>query len=371
MAVAITNTPTLPRGEREAFAAFSAARLLVLGGILLIVAGMVFGDVFAVFVLHPNAGRIQYALSAAADAVAVQHPQEVTSNFGAIGSLLENRGTKVDAHVHLIDFGYLAIILALLQPYFVLSELSRRVWAQVLLSGSIALPVSVFLIHYVGLQYSPLSSIGWASIVADLAGLLVIVATVAFGWSLWQGLRRHSAAPPLGIFEVRSRAGRILLAGGAALILLGFAHGAWYAATSLYPHETQEVSLLDTIRSQAGEANRAAASAAISEYGELQAAKAVNIAAHAHAINFGVLAMLLAFVQRYVFLDDRWRRRWALLLLTGSLMLPVFVLLELRWGLLAGAIADVGGLLVVIALIAMLAGVLRYTGVADAAEAAR
>jgi len=55
-------------------------------------------------------------------------------------------------------------------------------------------------------------------------------------------------------------------------------------------------------------------------------------------------------------------------LLLGSLILPVFVLLELRLGIVAGGIADVGGLLVVIALAGMLTGIVRYTGRLDAAQ---
>jgi hypothetical protein len=67
-----------------------------------------------------------------------------------------------------------------------------------------------------------------------------------------------------------------------------------------------------------------------------------------------------------VFLSDRWKRRWIYLLLTGSVILPIFVLLELKIGLLAGGIADAGGLMVIIALIGMLVGVLRYSGRLDA-----
>jgi len=53
-------------------------------------------------------------------------------------------------------------------------------------------------------------------------------------------------------------------------------------------------------------------------------------------------------------------------LLAGSVILPVFVLLELKLGLLAGGIADVGGLMVVVALVGMLVGVVRHTGSLDA-----
>ena len=46
----------------------------------------------------------------------------------------------------------------------------------------------------------------------------------------------------------------------------------------------------------------------------------------------------------------------------------VFVLLELKLGLVAGGIADFGGLIVVIGLVGMLVGVLRYSGSLDVAE---
>jgi hypothetical protein len=56
-------------------------------------------------------------------------------------------------------------------------------------------------------------------------------------------------------------------------------------------------------------------------------------------------------------------------LLLGSLLLPVCVLLEMRYGLVAGGIADFAGLLVIFALLAMWIGILRYTGELDASVA--
>jgi hypothetical protein len=166
----------------------------------------------------------------------------------------------------------------------------------------------------------------------------------------------------------RSMARRILLAGGLALILLGFLHGAYYAAVDLYRHEALDYSLLLQMTITAAAKNGAALDNALSEYGQLGGEKAVNIAAHAHAIEFGLLAMLLAFFQPFVSLRDSWKRNWAWVLLLGSLALPLFVLLELKLGLLAGGIADVGGLLVMIALLEMWIGILRYTGEIDAAS---
>jgi hypothetical protein len=52
-------------------------------------------------------------------------------------------------------------------------------------------------------------------------------------------------------------------------------------------------------------------------------------------------------------------------------VLPVFVFLELRLGLVAGGIADVGGGLVILALLAMWIGIVRYTGEMDAGYVSR
>ncbi len=148
-------------------------------------------------------------------------------------------------------------------------------------------------------------------------------------------------------------------------MLLGFLYGAWYAGMNLYEQEARERKILGDVL-DAAVANSSAAAQSVNAYGMLAAEKAVEIAGHSHIIEFGLLAILLSFIQPYVFLRDVWKRRWALLLLAGSLILPIFVLLELKIGLVAGGIADLGGLMVIVALIGMLVGVLRYSGSIDA-----
>ncbi len=161
---------------------------------------------------------------------------------------------------------------------------------------------------------------------------------------------------------------RALLTGGTILVLLGFLHGAYYAGTLLYEHERMETAILQRLIGAAAAGNLDAATIEVNNFGNLAGARAVNIAAHSHIIEFGLLAMLLSFVQPFVFLSDKWKRRWVKLLLGGSVILPVFVLLEFKLGLLAGGIADVGGLMVIVGLIGMLVGILRYAGSLDAAE---
>jgi hypothetical protein len=269
----------------------------------------------------------------------------------------------------MIDFGYLALLLAILQPWVAFPDGLKKKLAWIFLAGAWLLPVSVYLIHYVGLAHSPLKTIGWASIAADFGGLLVLLATFACLIGLWMHFREERVQPADALLADRSAEGRILFAGGLALVLLGFFHGAYYAAADLYKHEAQDYSLLAQMSAGAAAGVRLVVNNALTNYGQLQGAKAVNIAAHAHSVEFGLLAIMLAFFQPYVKLRANWKRRWAELFLLGSLLLPVCVLLEIKYGLIAGGIADFAGLLIIFALLAMWIGILRYTGEPDASAA--
>jgi hypothetical protein len=348
------------------FGPMSARRLLIFGGIVLVAGGMLFGDIFAVFVLHQNARAQGEALIAATQAVAAQNPTEVKAKFAHLGGLLEDRGTKVDAHVHMIDAGYLALLFALLQPFVALSAQRKKLLAVLFITGGVLLPVGIFLIHYVGLAYSPFSVIGWASIVADSAGALLIIALLGEAWGLWNYARGRGGTAEIDSPHENSWSRRILLSGGTILVLLGFLHGAWYAAADLYRHEAQEATILHVMIDEAAAKNSPGTANQVTNLGNLAGEKAVNIAAHSHIIEFGLLAILLSFIQPYISLSEDWRRRWVKVLLMGSIILPLFVLLELKFGLVAGGIADFGGLMVIIALIGMLVGVLRYRGALDA-----
>jgi hypothetical protein len=356
-AVSYPRTPCL--------APLSATRLLIFGGITLIVVGMLFGDIFAVFVLHQNGGQTGEALTIASRAAADGDPLGVREAFGRVGGLLEDHGTKVDAHVHMTDAGYLALLLALLQPYVALRSERKRLLAWLFVAGGASLPIGIFLIHYVGLAYSPSSVIGWASVLADSAGALLIAVLVIEAWALWRHFRTRSPVSEPELPEDRSWERRTLLTGGTLLILLGFLYGAWYASVNLYEHEARETWILHAILDSAAH-GQTTSNLAVADYGALAAERAVKIAAHSHIIEFGLLAILLSFIQPYVYLSKTWKRRWVIVLLAGSVILPVFVLLELKLGLLAGGIADAGGLMVVVALIGMLAGIVRHSGTLDA-----
>ena len=64
-----TVVAPIPASITAAFAPMSARRLLVFGGIALVAAGMLYGDIFAVFILHQNAGAQGDALIAASRSI--------------------------------------------------------------------------------------------------------------------------------------------------------------------------------------------------------------------------------------------------------------------------------------------------------------
>src|SRR5437879_1646105 len=72
--------------QSQTFAPLSARRLLLLGGMGLILVGMIFGDIFAVFVLHQNAARVGASLAAASHAALGGDSAAVVKNFQNVGS---------------------------------------------------------------------------------------------------------------------------------------------------------------------------------------------------------------------------------------------------------------------------------------------
>src|ERR1700720_2322906 len=275
-----------------AFGVMSARRLYIFGGIALIAAGLLFGDIFAVFILHQNAGRQGDALLAASRAVAAGDVTAVNAVFRQLGSVLEDRGTKGDAHVHMIGAGYLSLLLALVQPYVVLSRQKKKFLAAIFIAGGILLPVGIFLIHYVGLAGSPFATLGWASVLADSAGALLIFVLIAQAWGFGKYIRtRQLSEPELPTED--SMPGRALLTGGTILVLLGFLHGAYYAGTLLYEHERMETAILQRVIDAATAGNFDAVTAEVNNFGGLAGVRAVNILLLSHIIEFGLLAMQL------------------------------------------------------------------------------
>jgi len=150
-------TTHIPASVAATFPAMGARRLLMFGGIALIAAGIAFSAISSRCLSCTRTEDKRPSLTGSHASSAAQNPSAVKAAFARIGDLLEDRGTKVDTHVHMIDAGYLALLLALIQPYVALSAASKKLLARLFLIGALLLPLGIFLIHYIGLAYSPFS----------------------------------------------------------------------------------------------------------------------------------------------------------------------------------------------------------------------
>ena len=101
-------------------------------------------------------------------------------------------------------------------------------------------------------------------------------------------------------------------------------------------------------------------------FGNYQMLRAINIATHAHINEMGILLLLMSFVQGFIQFEDATRRRWARLAVLSGFALPAGILLEIPFGIVGSVIADLAGFTMIVSLMAMLFGLLRYTGARDA-----
>ena len=191
---------------------------------------------------------------------------------------------------------------------------------------------------------------------------LVIIAQFVGLWRHW----RNDVAPQTAVLHQRKlAAARILQVGGILLLLMGFSMGALIAAYLKLNGALSEVEILKNIVSHAA-AGSELMNADFTAYGNYQASKGISVAAHAHINEMAILLLLLSLLQPFVLFSEMWTKRWAKIIVIGAITLPLAILAELQFGLIAGAIADIAGLVVIIiALTANLFGLLRFTGKQD------
>jgi len=344
-----------------------ATRILAFSGILLIAAGMVLGDLFAIYVLHQSNAAIGNAMYSAAMAIPNGDVDAVMGHFQTVAHLLEKKGTKIDAHNHAVLLGYIAVLLAILQPFVAWSGRAKVRLAWLYVICATILPVAVYLIHYVGLAYSPSDAFGWASIATQPTAFLIGVVVVA---ELAGLLRNARGANPVSFDDAGlaplAGPGRILVVGGSLLLLAGFLYGATFAAYVQYLLSPTEPEVLHEIIAAA--AGGQPVDAAFNAYGGVLAFRGIHVASHAHVNTMGILLFLLAFLQPFILLSDRWKKRWAWTLVLACFALPICVLLEFALGRIAGGMADFSGAAAIVALLAMLTGLVRRTGARDSSR---
>lgn len=341
-----------------------ATRLLVFGGISLILAGMLLGEVFAIFISHVASAQIRREWTGSMiPAIEQRDLAVVGAGYRRIEDLLERRGRIMDTHSHMIAYGFLALALALLQPLNRYSERIRRALALCIVVGGLTQSVFVFASYWATHQARD-----WALICSAAGGVLVLFGVLGTLAGL-RGIPMGSDFAAETSRLLSSASSQILLRTGACLILAGMVFGFYYAWVFVTQHEPRQIALLDSALTSALARDPSGATTSITAYQALQSRIAIVTAAHSHIIEMGIMAVLLAFVQNFVFLSDRWKRKWAVLFCIGGAVMPICTYCASLFGLVPAGFADAFGMLSLIALFAMLCGLVRQTGAEESGYA--
>ena len=340
----------------------TATRVFVFGGILLLLTNMMLGEVFAIFISHVANGEIRDRWMEIIAAARAGDLEALGAHFSRVGNLLDYRGRIMNTHSHVGAFGMLALLFALLQPLLNLTMGTRLGLAICLIAGGFIQTLFIFASHYTG---------PWTFVISDIGAILVMV---TMGGTLAGLLRMDPASADDSRADflrhgLHTPAGLLLARGGALLILVGMVGGFVYAAVFSFHHEPALFRALENLLSAVPNSNTTEPGPLVLEYRGLNSRIAILAAAHSHAIEMGILALLLAPLQGLIFLTDRIRLLWARVLIAGAYLLPFFIFNATIYGLRSAAFADLSGFAVIVALCAMLAGLVRRTGRDDAVTA--
>lgn len=341
------------------FRRMDASRILCFGGIFLIIAGMFLGEIYAIFISHAANAEIKRGWISVVEAVTSRNPEAVRQQFTVIEELTTQKGRTTNTHSHIGAYGYLALVLMLLQPAVGWSKGQKRLLALIVIAGSLIQALGVYASLYAGL---------WAHYVSDTGAVLVIIGLAGnlFGLAIRRSDKKTFNARIIGSLE--SGSSLFLLKAGGLLILMGMLFGFYYAWVFVTQDEVRQAQKMSRALGSSVQRSVGEAKQAISDYRATQSKIGITAAAHSHAIELGTLAILLAFVQDFILIDERWKIRWAGVFTAGSFLLPAFVFLATRYGLVPAAFADLSGILVILALSSMAFGVIRCAGARDVLE---
>jgi hypothetical protein len=324
-------------------------RLLACGGVLLVLTGLALGEIYAILVSHAANAVIQDSWQDAVRAAAAHDAPAVVRGFAAVADLTAKRGRYMNAHSHIGAVGLFALALATALPLFSTRARLTRLLAFALIGGG-ALQAAATVASY----YAP--SFGFIG-----ASGAVLIASALFGFAL---VVLHGGALPDGAESlmrgiVSTQSSRLLVRIGLALILAGMCFGL-LRAWQLYAGDERGVeAALEHGVSALVHGDEARAGASIAAFKQLQSRNALLAAAHSHAIEFGMLAVLLACLQSRIQMSEPWRVRWAYAYAIGASALPVCVSLAPTYGMRAAAVADTAGMFVMVALVALAIGLAR------------
>lgn len=325
-----------------------APTLLLGGGLVLVVAGLVSGELFALLLSHRlnadlrSAWQEVLAQAGRADAAAV------LAQFEEIQRLATERARAMSLHSHFGPYGLLAAGLGLARV-----RLGRAYRFEV--PAALAILVGGLMQSLSFLSFDAMADSWWS--VSNGGAAVLLVGMVLY----LPCLRSASASPPP--LPRQGEPGGGLLRIGAALVLFGLLFGLYLAGRHVFFEEPAlHAALHDLVGAiVAGDADTAQSRYAV--YKSTQIRMAITAAAHSHAVAFGFIMLVVALATAHLQLHARWRSAAFVLIAAGGLLLPVFVYLAPRYGYIFALCADSAGGLVILGLLIVLVGLVPHRGV--------
>jgi hypothetical protein len=317
----------------------------------MVAAGLISGEWFALFVSHAlNADlRTEWA---SVIAMAAEPSPNFTAALERVEHLAAQRAQAMSLHSHVGSFGVLLAMLALFQSAFQ-SKGARfeLVEALLILTGAALQPAAM---------YWSQAKLGGVLALSDLAVALVLAGIAFMTVRSFRSKSEHARVHERLSRIVEQSEGR-LVTFGTMLVGLGLVFGMFVAWRHLYfDQPALRLTFGEMLAAlQAGSTERA--SNAFLAYKAMQTRMDITAASHSHAILFGMLIIVVAWILPILRFSRGMTMTVRALAVGGGFLLPVFVYLAPRYGFTFALFADAAGGLMLCAILIVLAGLLRLS----------
>lgn len=319
----------------------ASSRLLLVGGLILVVVGLVSGELFALLLSHTINTDLKTAWQEVLAMASGADIESISSRFNEIHRLATDRARAMSLHSHFGPIGLLAAGLALAKIRLGDPGRYDLLAAVLILAGG--------LVQSVGFLSFDYDASGWAS-VSNAGAVMFVLGVVLYLPGLMPVAPRAMALPH------PEQAGGRLIRIGAVMVFAGLLFGLILAWRHVFFEEPVLHAALRDLIESIGAGDEDAAMSLYVTYKSSQVRMAITAASHSHAVAFGFIMIVAALVAQHLRLKRIWRDTAFTLIALGGFLLPVFVFLAPRYGYIYALCADSAGGLVILGLLFVLFG---------------
>lgn len=312
-----------------------SSHILLAGGLVLVVAGLVTGELFALLLSHTLNAELRDAWQNVLALAGKAEVGAIIPRFDQIHHLATERARVMSLHSHFGPYGLLAACLALAKTRVGTAGRFDVPATVLILAGGLVQSVGFLALNY--------DTTSWFSI-PQLGVALLLLGIALYLPGLLQTAPRAAALPRMDLAEGK------LLRAGAVLVLAGLLFGLYLAWRHVYFEEPSLHAALRDLAVAVQAGDQAAASKLYATFKATQVRMAITAAAHSHALADGFIMIIAALAAEHLSLSAVWRKTAFTLIVAGGLAMPVFVYLAPRYGYIFALCADSAGGLVIVGL---------------------